>query len=258
MYFCQFNLPGQNSIMYYSYVLPLIVAFAFINTGDSYSQQPNDIEEKTLFSVAIDMNIQYYNQKAEQAFFDQDMERVEALFDSIVENVVKGTYLDNFTVNEYRSKKVSLHSFEKPIFIITYSDWYPFAPGEIAALNQIAAKHHRQIDFLVLFFNSRSRVRKYASKFNNKVHLLYADERANRFDRIIKSMKHSFGVPTVFYIDQDKKFLDVGRMPAHHFQDEFEASFFSKYNYFLNGISVFKIDGVGLHMAKKETPEKNQ
>lgn len=244
--------------MYSFYVLPLIVAFAFIFTEDSYSQQSIDINEKTYFSVAIDMNIQYYNQKAEQAFFDQDMERVEALFDSIVENVVKGTYLDNFSVNEYRSRKVSFHSYEKPIFLITYSDWYPFAPGEIAALNQIAAKHHRQIDFLVLFFNSRSRVRKYASKFNNRIHLLYADERSNKFDRIIKSMKHSFGVPTVFYIDKDKKFLDVGRMPVHHYLDEFEKSFHSKYNYFLNGISVFKIDGVGYQMVEKNTAEKNQ
>src|SRR5690606_42162304 len=106
------------------------------------------------------------------------------------------------------------------MFLITYSDWYPFAPGEIAALNQIAAKHYREIDFLVLFFDPKKRVKPFSKQFGNRIHLLYVDERSNKFDRIIKSMKHSFGVPTVFFIDGNKKFVDVGRMPAHHFHEE--------------------------------------
>src|SRR5690606_14705343 len=214
--------------------------------------QENSVGEKRLFSLAMETNIREYNHKAEIAFYNQDLERVEALFDSIVENVVIGSYLDNFTVYQYKRKKIKLHKFEKPIFLITYSDWYPFAPGEIAALNQIAAKHYREIDFLVLFFDPKKLVKPFSKQFGNRIHLLYVDERSNKFDRIIKSMKHSFGVPTVFFIDGNKKFVDVGRMPAHHFHEEFEASFNSKYNYFLQGISALKNQKGGPVIARKD------
>lgn len=215
--------------------LLLIIAAHSLNAQENYSDG-----EKRLFSLAMETNIREYNRKAENAFLDHDLERVESLFDSLVQFVVKDSYLDNFKVTRYKRKKVHLHDFKKPIFLVTYSDWYPFGTGEIAALNQIAAKHSREIDFLVLFFDPKWKVKKYSREFIGKINLLYVDERSNKFDRIIKSMKHSFGVPTVFYIDENKRFVNVGRMPAHHYTEDFETSFTNKYSYFLDGVAQLK------------------
>lgn len=213
----------------------LLIFFLILYTTVQ-AQDDDPFNESHLFSMLIELNIREYNHKAEVAFLNHDLERVESLFDSIVEKVVVGSYIDNFNVTRYRRKKTKLHDFNKPIFLITYSDWYPFAPGEIAALNQIAAIYAKQVDFLVLFFEPYGKVQKYSKKFSRKINLLYADEKTNKYSGIIKSMKHSFGVPTVFYIDENKKFVDVGRMPAHHFQEEFEPSFNSKYSFFLEGV----------------------
>lgn len=203
-----------------------------------YSQEV----DKVSFSEAVELNIKEYTKKSDIAYYYRDYERGEFLFDSIINNVIKGSYLDNFTVRKRSGRKIELNKFKKPIVLITYATWHTPGKGEIPALNKIAKKHHKEIDFVVLFWDTKKNVRRATRKYSRKINILYVDELENKFDHIVKTMKHSFGMPTTFFIDHDKRIIDVRRTAIHHYSEEFETSFNINYTSFLDGVSLLKLD----------------
>src|SRR5690606_29264639 len=128
--------------------------------------------------------------KSQLAYFDQDFERAEFLFDSLINNVVNGSYLDNFKVRKLSGKKIELYEFEKPIFLMTYASWCTPGVGEIPALNEIAEKH-KDIYFVVLFWDSKKNIRKSTRDYSKKIHIIYVDEKENTNDHIVEIMNHS-------------------------------------------------------------------
>lgn len=212
----------------------MLLLCVFLWSLMSFSQT----DEPILFSTAIETHIREYNKKSEQAFLQNDMPKVHALFDSLVQNIIVGTELDNFYVNKRSGKQIRLHRFKKPLFIITYSAWYPLAEGEIHALNQIAQEHSKEIDFIAIFWETKAKTKTASKGFSRKINVLFADEKENLSDNIIKSMKHSLGIPTAIFTDKNNIILDVGKLPAHHFNNDFDDSYNSKYNYFSRGVQI--------------------
>lgn len=196
------------------------------------------MEQRMLLSTAIKRNIPVYNYKSELAFHQNDMEQVHFLFDSLVNNVIKGSRMDNFQVHKKNGRLIHFDRFQKPLFIITYSSWYPLKEGEIKALNQIAKEYRKDIKFIALFWENRIETKRISKKFSRNVEVLYADEGANSSDGIIKSVKYSLGVPTAIFTDSDRVILDVGRLPANVLKEEIEESFNRKYSYFKSGVET--------------------
>lgn len=216
----------------------------------------SQIEPKTLFSEAIEKNISKYTKNSQKAYAIHDFERAEFLFDSLINHVVNGSYLDNFKVRKRSGREIELYKFEKPIFLMTYASWCTPGVGEIPALNKIAEENYKDIDFMVLFWDTKENVRKAARDYSNKINIIYIDEKENTHDHVIEIMKHSLGFPTSFFIDEDKRIVDVRRGVLHHYNEEYEISFGLNYNSFLNGISLLKKLGEAKtdHIVLKETP----
>ncbi len=206
----------------------------------TFSAQAQDLEPKNLFSQAIGKNIKKYNHQASEAYAMQDFERAEFLFDSLVNNVINKSYLDNFKVRKLSGRKVELNDFEKPVFLMTYASWCTPGKGEIPALNGIAKEYSKYIDFVVLFWDSKSKVRKASKEYSKNITILYVDETENTHDHIVETMKHSLGFPTSFFINKDKMIVDVRRGVLHPYNEEYEISFELNYNAFYNGISLLK------------------
>ena len=93
---------------------------------------------------------------------------------------------------------------------------------------------------VVLFWDSKKKVKKIARKYNSKLTVLYVDEKENTNCHIVETMKHSLGFPTTFFIDKSKKIVDVRRGVLHPYNEEFNSSYNLNYNSFLNGISLLK------------------
>src|SRR5690606_25116284 len=202
----------------------------------------SQIGQRTFFSEAIGQNIKKYTTKSQLAYFDKDFERAEFLFDSLINNVVNGSYLDNFKVRKLSGKKIELYKFEKPIFLMTYASWCTPGAGEIPALNKVADKNP-DIEFVVLFWDSKKNVRKASRSYSSKINIVYVDEQENNNDHIVEIMKHSLGFPTSFFIDANKQIVDVRRGVLHPYNEKYEISFELNYNSFLNGISLLKTMG---------------
>lgn len=206
----------------------------------SFSALTQDLEPKHLFSKVIAENIKTYRQKSQKAYLENDFEKAEFLFDSLINNVVNGSYLDNFNVRKLSGRKVELNDFEKPVFLMTYASWCTPGSGEIPALNKIAKKHHKEIDFVILFWDSKDKLKMATRDYNKHITIVYVDEKENTHDHIVETLKHSLGFPTSFFINEDKMIVDVRRGVLHHYNEEYNISFELNYNSFLNGISLLK------------------
>lgn len=208
----------------------------FIITISAESQTA--IDDNILFSEAIGLNIRKYTRESQRAYAYRNFERAEFLFDSLVNNVVINSYLDNFTVRKLSRRKIELYRFKKPIFLITYSSWCVPATGEIPALNAIAKEYHKEIDFVVLFWDSRNNTRKATREYSRRVNIIYVDETDNTNNYIVQKMKHSLGLPTTFLIDQDKRIKSVQRGATQFYSQQNQDSPELIYNYFLNAVSL--------------------
>lgn len=197
-----------------------------------------EIDDSTLFSEAIRLNIRKYTRESQRAYAYRDFERAEFLYDSLVNNVVIGSYLDNFTVRKLSRRQIDLYRFKKPIFLITYSSWCVPAEGEIPALNAIAKNYHKDIDLVVLFWDTRNNAKKSAKKYSRKVNIIYVDETENTNNYIVERMKHSLGLPTSFLIDKDKRIKAVQRGATQFYNARNQGSAELIYNYFLKSVSI--------------------
>jgi len=202
--------------------------------------QSQQIEPESLFSQMIGKNIKKYTLESQKAYATNNFERAEFLFDSLINHVVNESFIDNFKFKKRSGRTVELYDYEKPIFLMTYASWCTPGVGEIPALNEIAEKYHKDIDFIVLFWDSRDKVKKVAHEYSRHIDVVYVDERDNKNNYVVQSMKHSLGFPTSFFIDAQKKIVDVRRGVLHPYEEAYEISFELNYNSFLNGISLLK------------------
>ncbi len=203
----------------------------------SFSLSSQELPEQ-YFSDAISKNIRSYKKKMKSAYRVQDFERADFLFDSLVKHVINGSYFDDFTVKKLNGRKISFSKFSKPVFLMTYASWCTPGSGEIPALNEIAKKHKNDIDFVVLFWNKRSEVKKVAKNYDRNVTILYVDELDNKNCHIIRNLKHSLGFPTSLFLDENKKIVDVRRGVLHHYNEAYSVSYSLNYESFRNGISL--------------------
>mgnify|MGYP000390593692 CR=1 FL=1 len=225
----------------------------------SFTALSQDLEPKNLFSKVIGENIKSYRQNSQEAYLDNDFERADFLFDSLINKVVNGSYLDNFKVKKLSGRKMELNDFDRPIFLMTYASWCTPGSGEIPALNDVAEKYNKEIDIVVLFWDSKDKVKKASKEYHKKITILYIDEKDNKHDHIVETLKHSLGFPTSFFIDENKKIVDVRRGVLHPYNEEYNISFELNYNSFLNGISLLKnFNSDNSNLISKDNLEKQQ
>ena len=211
-------------------LIPIIffcISFSFVQAQDN----------KTFFSEAISLNIKPYKKKVSKAYRNKDIERAEFLFDSLVDHCLKGSYIDNFSINCLGKNKNCFNDYEKPIFLLTYASWCVPSKGEIPALNELSSKYKDQIDFIVLFWDKKSEVRKVAREYDNSIDIVYVDELENRDAYIVKTMKHSLGFPTTFFIGSDKQIVDISRTVILPYNSPYEKSYTLNYQSVSEGVS---------------------
>jgi len=210
-----------------------------------------DTGDKKLFSQAIGKNIRKYRKEARHAYRTKDEVRAQFLFDSLVNNVVNGTLMDKFKVRKFSGKKIDLYKFEKPTYLITYASWCVPNPAEIPALNDVADRFYKEVDFVVLFWGSKKKIRKFKRKYSRRINVLFVDEKENKNDFAIKIMKHSVGFPTSFFISEDKKILDVRRNHLDNYSEEYASSYNANFQSFMSGVALLKKE---TSLPENETP----
>jgi len=216
----------------------LLIGILILSISHSFAQE----ETKIPFSLAISSHIVKYNQKIDAAYEDRDLERAEFLFDSLVKNHLSGTYMDNFTVNPLKGDPISLEDYEKPIFLITSASWCVPGVGEIPAFNDLADKFHDQIDFVVLFWDTKENLKDRIKEYGSTIQLVYVNEKTNQDSYIINKLKHALGFPMMYFMDQNKKVLDIRKIVTHHSSETLSNSYNIHFNSLSKGVSLLIAD----------------
>ncbi len=216
----------------------LVLGILSLYFSNSFAQEERQIP----FSVAISAHIVKYNQKIDLAYKDKDLERAEFLFDSLVTNHLSGTYMDNFNVYPLKGDPILLRDYEKPIFLITYASWCVPGIGEIPALNDLADRFHDQIDFVVLFWDNKEKLKEKVKEYNSNIHLVHIDEKTNQDSYIINKLKHALGFPMMYFMDGNKKILDIRKIVTHHSSETLSNSYNIHFNSLSKGVSLLIAD----------------
>ena len=219
--------------------LTLLISFSAISQ-DTLNKPliSNDTLNKPLFSQEITKNIKKYVKKSQLAYHDNDYVRADFLYDSLVQHVIINSYLDNFKVKKRSGKEIELKSFEKPMILLSTASWCTPGAGTIPALNEIARTYGKNIDFVVLYWDTKENARKASKDFNRKIKVVYVDELENKSVDIVKDMKHSLGLPTCYLLDESKKIIDIRRTVIHPYHTDYQTSFDDNYSAFYAGVQL--------------------
>ena len=223
----------------YLYALLIFLSLS----ASSVSAQKTDTinKDKVLFTEALALHLADYNEKADFAFRQRDYKEGQRLFDSLTVNHLAGSYIDNFKFNNLKGKEVDLYDFEKSIYLITYASWCIPGKGAIPAINDIASKYRNKVQVVVLFWDTREKVKKVSKEFSNAVDIVYVDETKNKSPYVVKQLKHSLGLPTCFLINNDKKIMDITRYTAVAYGTPIENALKKNFNQIDEGITSFLI-----------------
>lgn len=169
-------------------------------------------QEKTiLFSEAVKTNIKKYNKQTDKVYENGDIEKGQALFDSLVQNHLVGSRFDDYSFKCVNSRKVKLSKIKKPVFIITYSSWCLINRGEISALNKLARNYKDQVQFIVVFWDLKSNMKPIARQFNGKIKVCYANESYRNDASAVANLKHTLGFPTSYFLNSELEVIDIKR-----------------------------------------------
>ncbi|MDN3593862.1 peroxiredoxin family protein [Zunongwangia endophytica] len=219
----------------------LILTLLLFSFFTGISQETDKEENRLLFSEALALHLPKYNDRADKAYQQRNFKEGQRLFDSLTNNCLSGSYIDDFKLFNLKDKEVRLHDIQKPVYLITYASWCIPGKGAIPAINDIANKYKNNIQLVVLFWDTKAKVKKVSNKFNRNVEVLYVDETKNRSSYVVKQLKHSLGLPTCFLIDSDKQIMDITRYTAVAYGTPIENALKKNFNQIESGITAHLI-----------------
>lgn len=202
----------------------------FLLIGPTVFSQQENLQEKSFFTQELYMHLSDYNRKADLAYRFNDYEKGQELFENFTNEHLEGSYMDNFKFQSLKKKKeVNLYDYKKPVFLITYASWCIPSKGEVPALNELAAEYKDRIDFVILFWDKKEKVKELSEKFSSDISIVYVDESQNNGAYVVRQLKHSLGLPTCFLLDDDKKIMDIRRSVFPPLQTEEETAYRENY-----------------------------
>ncbi|MCL6217334.1 TlpA family protein disulfide reductase [Zunongwangia pacifica] len=222
-------------------LISLLFNTYFLSAQETKTDSIKD-KDKVFFSEALALHLADYNDKANFAYRKRDFKEAQRLFDSVTVNHLAGSYINNFKFNTLKGKEVHLYDFDKSIYLITYASWCIPGKGAIPAINEIAKKYKDQIQIVVLFWDTRDKVKKVSKEFNGDVKIVYVDETQNKSPYVVKQLKHSLGLPTCFLINKDKRIEDITRYTAVAYGTPIENALKKNFNQIDEGITSYLIN----------------
>lgn len=171
-----------------------------------FSQEP-----KVYFDDAISEHLKSYNKECDAAIKNQNLDLVEVLFDSLKQNHLNGTLISKLKLKKVSGGYLETDAIKTPIILITKKTCFITNREEIKAINEIANQYKGKLEFIILYWDKKSAVKKVTKSFNKNVNIVYVNERDNNLESALSSIKNSFGVLSSFYITQSKELSNINR-----------------------------------------------
>lgn len=168
-------------------------------------------EQKVYFDDAIAEHLKSYNKKCDLALQMQDAGYVDILFDSLKNTYLKGTLIPKFKFKKISGGYLDTDRINTPILLITKKSCILTNREEIKAINEVANRYKGKLEVIILYWDKKRSAKKSSKGFNKNISLVYVNERDNKLDANLSSIKNSFGVPASFYITENKELSNIDR-----------------------------------------------
>ncbi|MEO5789090.1 MAG: hypothetical protein ACOH2D_09365 [Gelidibacter sp.] len=168
-------------------------------------------EEKVYFDDALALHLRKFNNKSDLAIRNSMPNEVDTIFNSLVNNHLKNTYVSDLKLKKVSGGYLQTDKIDKPFLLITKNSAIIQTKEEIQTINTIANNYQGVVEIIVIYWDKLNIAKKNTKDYNKNVTVVYADERYNNSNRALSVYKHSFGVPTCFYINKDKQIFDIDR-----------------------------------------------
>lgn len=168
-------------------------------------------EQQAYFDDVIYEHLKNYNKQCDLAIKNNNEEHIDILFDSLNKNYLKGTLISKLRLKKLSGGYLDTDKIKTPILLITKKTCFVTHREEIKAINEMANQYKGKLEFIVLFWDRKGPVKKASKGFNRNVNIVYVNERDNRLDLTLSSIKNSFGVPSSFYITSTKQLSSIDR-----------------------------------------------
>lgn len=188
--------------------MKLLLTYIFVLISLSLLGQ---VQEDVHFSDAVRVNLSKFKLNYGEAIDQRDTLTANMLFDSLVAHQLKGTKFNYLSLKKVRGGRYRFRKSKKPIVIITYANWIAKGKGEVQAINKIARENHKKIDFIFLFWDTKEDAQKASKKFNKNIIVCYAHDKYRNDQYIVKTMKKTLGFPRTYFIDENKRIIDIKR-----------------------------------------------
>lgn len=185
----------------------ILTLFLFIISFNLFGQ----VEEEINFSDAVRVNLSKFKSSYGEAIDQRDTLTANMLFDSLVAHQLVGTKFNYLSFKKVKGGRYRFKKAKKPIIIITYANWIAKGKGEIQAINKIARENHKKFDVIFLYWDTKEDALKPSKKFNQYITVCYAHDKYRSDQYIIKTMKKTLGFPRTYFIDENKKIMDIKR-----------------------------------------------
>lgn len=168
-------------------------------------------EQQAYFDDVIYEHLKNYNKQCDLAIKNNNEEHIDILFDSLNKNYLKGTLISKLRLKKLSGGYLDTDKIKTPILLITKKTCFVTHREEIKAINEMANQYKGKLEFIVLFWDRKGPVKKASKGFNRNVNIVYVNERDNKLDLTLSSIKNSFGVPSSFYITSTKQLSSIDR-----------------------------------------------
>ena len=168
-------------------------------------------EEKVYFDDALALHLRKFNNKSDLAIRNSMPNEVDTIFNSLVNNHLKNTYVSDLKLQKVSGGYLQTDKIDKPFLLITKNSAVIQTKEEIETINAIANHYQGVVEIIVIYWDKLNIAKKNTKDYNKNVTVVYADERYNNSNRALSVYKHSFGIPTCFYINKDKQIFNIDR-----------------------------------------------
>ena len=185
----------------------LIITIAFLFSFLLNGQNPGKVYYKDVADGCVKDLFYSLN----DAIHEGDTTTAKELTNKLTNNCIKGKYLSKHTFKTLNKELLSTESISKPMVITIAAPWCPPCWSEIDALNALVDKYDDQMEFIVLFWDKKNKVKEMVPKYDKRIHLVaskkpYLENQEN--PNYGNDFKHNLGVPNSYIIDKEKKIVN--------------------------------------------------
>lgn len=136
--------------------------------------------------------------------------------EELINKCIKDSYLLNYDFTSAKDEVISTKAIKKPIMLIASAGWSAPCFGQIPALNKMVEKYHDKVEFVMIFWDKKEKIKRFQDKLDKRVILVPASakDKVEKGNLDISGFVHKLDYPTAYLIDKSKKFIDVKRGAA--------------------------------------------